>query len=149
MEQNSLRHRLRAMALSARAQGASQLLVNLLLEGADRIQDLETAISQTLGFIDDTNLLPTEDCRDSLRLLYAVISATNETNSGMILSPAQEVASQASENIETLIVDMLEGDHDDNEVSLGRLQCGKDEIQVRLSITRRRDDFIDDDFEDH
>ena len=64
------------------------------------------------------------------------------------MSGAREVAETAVDNIESLIAEMLEGDHEDNEVSLGRLLCGKDEIQVRLSITRNKPDFIFDDFED-
>lgn len=64
------------------------------------------------------------------------------------MSEAKELASAASDYIENLIAEMLDGDHPDNEVSLGRLLCGKDEIQVRLAVTRKRSDFIDDDCED-
>lgn len=64
------------------------------------------------------------------------------------MSGAKEVATTAIDNIENLIAEMLDGDYADNEVSLGRLLCGKEEIQVRLSITRNKADFIFDEFED-
>lgn len=64
------------------------------------------------------------------------------------MSGAREVAAAAVKNIEQLISEMLEGDYADNEVSLGRLLCGSEEIQVRLSITRNKADFIYDEFED-
>lgn len=64
------------------------------------------------------------------------------------MSGAREVAAAAVDNIDSLVAEMLEGDYADNEVSLGRVLCGQEEIQVRLTITRNRADFIDDDFED-
>ncbi|PKG37017.1 hypothetical protein [Psychromonas sp. Urea-02u-13] len=64
------------------------------------------------------------------------------------MSGAIEVAEKSVDNIEQLIAEMLEGDHQDNEVSLGWLLYGKSEIQVQLKITRVRSDFIDDDEED-
>lgn len=64
------------------------------------------------------------------------------------MSSSKEVAATAIDNIEPLIAEMLEGDYADNEVALGRLLCGKDEIQVQLKITRTRNDFIFDEFED-
>ncbi|WP_028865260.1 hypothetical protein [Psychromonas aquimarina] len=64
------------------------------------------------------------------------------------MSGAVKVAEKSMDNIEQLIAEMLEGDHLDNEISLGRLLCGKSEIQVQLKITRVRSDFIDDDEED-
>ena len=64
------------------------------------------------------------------------------------MSGAIEVAEKAVDNIEQLIVEMLEGDYQDNEVSLGRLLCGKESIQVQLKITRNRSDFLDSDEED-
>jgi len=64
------------------------------------------------------------------------------------MSGAKEVAATAVDNIEHLISEMLEGDYADNEVSLGRLLCGSEELQVRLTITRNKQDFIFDEFED-
>lgn len=64
------------------------------------------------------------------------------------MSGAIEVAKKSVGEIEELIADMLEGDHQDNEISLGRLLCGKSEIQVQLKITRNRCDFIEDEEED-
>lgn len=64
------------------------------------------------------------------------------------MSGAIEVAKTATDNIEQLLVEMLEGDHEDNEISLGRILCGKDEIQIQLKITRNRSDFLYSDEED-
>lgn len=64
------------------------------------------------------------------------------------MSAAQEIAETAIENILPMITEMLEGNYADNEVSLGRLLCGKDEIQIQLKITRTKTDFIFDEFED-
>lgn len=61
------------------------------------------------------------------------------------MSDAKELVSNATDYIEELIADMLEGDHQDNEVSLGRLLYGKGEIQVQLKVTRNRCDFLDND----
>ncbi len=66
----------------------------------------------------------------------------------MILDPccgAIEVAKTACENVEQLISEMLEGNFEDNEISLGRLLCGTDEIQVQLKVTRKRSSFLQDD----
>jgi hypothetical protein len=40
------------------------------------------------------------------------------------MSGAIQVAEKAREHVEQLITDMLEGDHQDNQVSLGLLICG-------------------------
>ncbi|MFK3873062.1 hypothetical protein [Pseudoalteromonas rhizosphaerae] len=61
---------------------------------------------------------------------------------------AQEVAATAVDNVDNLIVEILEGDHADNEVSLGRILCGKQEMQVVLKVIAVRENFIFDDFED-
>jgi hypothetical protein len=63
------------------------------------------------------------------------------------MSDAKELVSNATDYIEELIIDMLEGDHQDNEVSLGRLLSGNSEIQVQLKVTRNRCDFLDSDEE--
>lgn len=65
------------------------------------------------------------------------------------MSGAKEVAEKAIFEIEPLIADMLEGNHPDNEISLGRLLCGNEEIQVQLKVTRSRSDFLDSDEEDN
>lgn len=61
------------------------------------------------------------------------------------MSGAREVAENAINNIESLIAEMLDGDYANNEVSLGRLLCGNEQIQVQLKVTRARCEFIDDD----
>lgn len=64
------------------------------------------------------------------------------------MSGAKEVAKNAERDINSLIADMLEGDHSNNEISLGRVLCGNTEIQVQLKVTTVRNDFLDDDEED-
>lgn len=64
------------------------------------------------------------------------------------MSGAREVAAYAVDNIEELVSDMLAGDYADNEVSLGVLLCGQEEIQVQLKITRNPQDFIETDYQD-
>ncbi len=59
------------------------------------------------------------------------------------MSEAQKVAAEASDYIETLLVEMLEGDHPDNEVLLGTLLSDDESIQVQLKITRNPTDFLD------
>ncbi|MCC4854451.1 hypothetical protein PD716_08580 [Vibrio gigantis] len=59
------------------------------------------------------------------------------------MSEAQKVAAEAPDYIETLLVEMLEGDHPDNEVLLGALLSGDSTIQVQLKITRNPKDFLD------
>lgn len=48
------------------------------------------------------------------------------------MSGAKEIAAQAVDNIEPLIRDMLAGNYNNNDVSLGVLLDGKTEIQVQL-----------------
>lgn len=64
------------------------------------------------------------------------------------MSGAREVAEKAVDNIEELVADMLAGNYADNEVSLGVLLNGKEEIQVQLKVTRTPSDFIDTDYTD-
>ena len=64
------------------------------------------------------------------------------------MSGAMEIAQLAVDNINTLIAEMLEGDHPDNEVSLGRVLLEGKEIQIQLKITRVHADFLDSDEED-
>ncbi|MEZ8296508.1 hypothetical protein AB6D11_22065 [Vibrio splendidus] len=59
------------------------------------------------------------------------------------MSEAQKVAAEAPDYIETLLIEMLEGDHPDNEVLLGALLSGDSTIQVQLKITRNPKDFLD------
>ena len=61
------------------------------------------------------------------------------------MSKAEKIAAKATEYIEELLADMFAGNHLDNEVSLGRLLSGKDEIQAQLKVTRNRTDFLDGD----
>jgi hypothetical protein len=64
------------------------------------------------------------------------------------MTGAQEVAKKAIDNIDDLIVDMLAGNYLDNEVSLGRVICGGEELQIQLKVTKNRCDFLDSDEED-
>jgi len=65
-----------------------------------------------------------------------------------MMSGAREIAEKAVDNIEELLSDMFAGDYADNEVSLGVLLSGKEEIQVQLKVTRSPSDFIDTDYSD-
>jgi hypothetical protein len=64
------------------------------------------------------------------------------------MSGAMEIAELAVDNINTLIAEMLDGDHPDNEVSLGRVLLEGKEIQIQLKVTRVHADFLDSDEED-
>lgn len=64
------------------------------------------------------------------------------------LTPPQEIAATAIENIEQLLTDMFAGDYANNEIALGLLLNGKEEIQVQLKITRSSSEFIDTDYDD-
>lgn len=59
------------------------------------------------------------------------------------MSEALKVAAEASDYIETLLVEMIEGDHQDNEILLGILLSGDESIQVQLKVTRNPADFMD------
>lgn len=59
------------------------------------------------------------------------------------MSEALKVAAEAPDYIETLLVEMLEGNYADNEVLLGTLLSGNESIQVQLKITRNPTDFLD------
>ncbi|MEZ8695023.1 hypothetical protein AB6D15_22560 [Vibrio splendidus] len=59
------------------------------------------------------------------------------------MSEALRMAAEAPDYIETLIIEMLQGDHPDNEVLLGTLLSGDESIQVQLKITRNPTDFLD------
>ncbi len=63
------------------------------------------------------------------------------------MSGAKEVAAKATEVVEQLISEMLEGDYADNEIALGTLLSGTEEIQVQLKITRAPSEFLDDGLE--
>jgi len=60
------------------------------------------------------------------------------------LSAAREIAEEAPTHIESLIADMLEGDHQDNVVLLGTVFDGQKEIQIQLLVTQNPRDFMDD-----
>ncbi|MGO3848708.1 MAG: hypothetical protein ACTJIB_10555 [Pseudoalteromonas prydzensis] len=64
------------------------------------------------------------------------------------MSGAKEIAAQAVDNIEPLIRDMLAGNYNNNDVSLGVLLDGKTEIQVQLKVTRDPTEFIETDYDD-
>ena len=59
------------------------------------------------------------------------------------MSEALKVAAEAPGYIETLLVEMLEGNHPDNEVLLGTLLSGNEPIQIQLKVTRKPEDFMD------
>ena len=64
------------------------------------------------------------------------------------MSGAREVAKNAEFEIEDLIVEMLDGNFSDNEISLGRVLLGNKQIQVQLKITTNKNDFLYSDNED-
>lgn len=59
------------------------------------------------------------------------------------MSEAKNIAGEAVDYIETIIADMLEGNHPDNKVLLGELLDGSTEIQVQLLVTVNKKQFID------
>ena len=63
------------------------------------------------------------------------------------LTPPQEIAATAVNNIENLLTEMLEGDYANNEIALGELLDGNETIQVQLKITRTPIEFIDTDYD--
>ncbi len=64
------------------------------------------------------------------------------------MSAAIEIAETASNNIEQLLQEMFAGDYANNEIALGVLLDGKEEIQIQLKVTRTPSEFIDTDFYD-
>lgn len=64
------------------------------------------------------------------------------------MSGAREVAENAVYNIDSLIAEMIEGNFNDNMVSLGRVVLEGKEIQVQLKVTSDRSDFLDSEEED-
>jgi hypothetical protein len=64
------------------------------------------------------------------------------------MSEAKILAASAIDNIETLLRDMFIGDYANNEVSLGVLLDGKEEIQIQLKVTRTPSEFIETDYFD-
>jgi len=64
------------------------------------------------------------------------------------MTGSQEVAATAVDNVDSLVAEILEGDFADNEVSLGRILCGKQEMQIVLKVVAVRENFLDDEFED-
>ncbi|WP_062564635.1 hypothetical protein [Pseudoalteromonas shioyasakiensis] len=59
------------------------------------------------------------------------------------MSAAREIAAKAVDNVEGLLKDMFAGEYANNEVSLGVLLDGKEEIQVQLKVTRSPSEFIE------
>lgn len=62
---------------------------------------------------------------------------------GNVLSEAVNVATEAVECVDTLIIDMLEGKHPNNYVLLGTLQMQHIDIQVQLHVIQDENKFID------
>ncbi|MBH0010991.1 hypothetical protein I6F66_02750 [Pseudoalteromonas sp. NZS100_1] len=60
-----------------------------------------------------------------------------------VFSEAVNVAAEAVECVDTLIVDMLEGKHPNNYVLLGTLQMQHTDIQVQLHVMQDENKFID------
>lgn len=54
-----------------------------------------------------------------------------------------KIAAQAVDYIEGLFVEIIEGDHDDNEVLLGTVLVGNKSFQIQLKVTANPDDFMD------
>lgn len=64
------------------------------------------------------------------------------------MTGSQEIAATAVDNVDSLVAEILEGDFADNEVSLGRILAGKQEMQIVLKVVAVRENFIFDEFED-
>ena len=60
-----------------------------------------------------------------------------------LLSEAVNVAAEAVECVDTLIIDMLEGKHPSNYVLLGTLQMQHTDIQIQLHVMQDENKFID------
>lgn len=59
------------------------------------------------------------------------------------MSEAVNVAAEAVECVDTLIIDMLEGKHPNNYVLLGTLQMQHTDIQIQLHVMQDENKFID------
>lgn len=59
------------------------------------------------------------------------------------MSEAVNVAAEAIECVDTLIIDMLEGKHPNNYVLLGTLQMQSTDIQIQLHVMQDENKFID------
>jgi hypothetical protein len=59
------------------------------------------------------------------------------------MSEAVNVAAEAVECVDTLIIDMLEGKHPNNYVLLGTLQMQHTDIQIQLHVMQDESKFID------
>ena len=59
------------------------------------------------------------------------------------MSEAVNVAAEAVECVDTLIIDMLEGEHPNNYVLLGTLQMQHIDIQIQLHVMQDESKFID------
>ena len=64
------------------------------------------------------------------------------------MSNLAEIIESAPFNIESLVNEMIEGDHPDNWVSLGRIMVNGKEAQVQVKVTSNRSEFYDSDEED-
>lgn len=80
--------------------------------------------------------------------LVANVVYTVNIRFGAVMNGSQEVAATAVDNVDSLVAEIVEHDYADNEVSLGRIQCGKQEMQVVLKVIAVRENFIFDEFED-
>lgn len=67
----------------------------------------------------------------------------SNTMSKAPMSEAVNVAAEAVECVDTLIVDMLEGKHPNNYVLLGTLQMQHTDIQIQLHVMQDENNFID------
>ncbi|MBA6408142.1 hypothetical protein H4J63_02010 [Pseudoalteromonas sp. 5Ae-yellow] len=67
----------------------------------------------------------------------------SNTMSKAPMSEAVNVAAEAVECVDTLIVDMLEGKHPNNYVLLGTLQEQHTDIQIQLHVMQDENKFID------
>tara|TARA_Y100000780_G_scaffold186390_1_gene172929 strand:+ start:28180 stop:28548 length:369 start_codon:yes stop_codon:yes gene_type:complete len=81
-------------------------------------------------------------------LCYGVLHGNLHSANEGFMTGSQEVAATAVDNIDSLVTEILEHDYADNEVSLGRILCGKQEMQVVLKVVAVRESFIFDEFED-
>lgn len=64
------------------------------------------------------------------------------------MSAAKEIAETAVNDIEHLLSEMFAGNYANNEIALGVLLDGQEEIQIQLKVTRTQAEFIDTDYDD-
>jgi hypothetical protein len=101
-------------------------------------------INPTMGMLEAINGKPGKSSKRDLQRYEALLAATPALTQDLEdKSEATELASKAGEWVDQLIEEMLEGDHPDNSILLGKVSSGSDDIQIQLIVTRNQFDFLD------